>query len=298
MGRSKTDGRRSAESRPRHRPPSVTLGIWSSAGFSRKTRPIRVSARRRDCAPSRSRSSNCLPQPALTRLPITGFTESSGWAGHEELTVEFSYTLWRYPEDRSDPRNEIELDEQTRRAIDEEPPWGRPAWLVEQVQLFRYPMLWSAVRTAWQASPDPERHALARCSSITPMTCCATSTAKSWVCPRFPRVFRMPPLARDADGRGPGVAHRRRPGLFRRADRHRPVRLRVRLPCRRECRLHDRAASGQPAVSPPGDHDPPTMRSARAGRSCAVTADPRNRRPSLPAPASPRRSMRSSARRG
>lgn len=101
-----------------------------------------------------------LPQPAVTRLPITGFTETSGWAGHEELTVEFSYTLWRYPEDRSDPRNEIELDEQTRRDIEEEPPWGRPAWLAEQAQLFRYPMLWSAVRTAWQASPDPERHAL------------------------------------------------------------------------------------------------------------------------------------------
>lgn len=101
-----------------------------------------------------------LPQPAVTRLPITGFTETSGWAGHEELTVEFSYTLWRYPEDRSDPRNEIELDEQTRRSIEEEPPWGRPAWLAEQAQLFRYPMLWSAVRTAWQASPDPERHAL------------------------------------------------------------------------------------------------------------------------------------------
>lgn len=101
------------------------------------------------------------PQPGITRLPITGFTESSGWAGHEELTVEFSYTLWRYPEDRSDPRNEIELDEQTRRSIEEEPPWGRPAWLVEQAQFFRYPMLWSAIRTAWQASPDPERHALA-----------------------------------------------------------------------------------------------------------------------------------------
>lgn len=101
------------------------------------------------------------PQPALTRLPITGFTQMSGWAGHEELTVEFSYTLWRYPEDRSDPRNELELDEKTRRSLEEEPPWGRPAWLVEQAQLFRYPMLWSAVRTAWQASPDPERHALA-----------------------------------------------------------------------------------------------------------------------------------------
>lgn len=102
------------------------------------------------------------PQPAITRMPNTGFTEGSGWAGHEELAVDFSYTLWRYPEDHSDPRNEIDLDEQTRRSIEDEPPWGRPAWLAEQAQLFRYPMLWSAVRTAWQASPDPERHSLAQ----------------------------------------------------------------------------------------------------------------------------------------
>lgn len=100
------------------------------------------------------------PQPSLTRAPITGFTESTGSAGREELAVLFTYTLWRYPDDRSDPRNEVELDERTRRAIEEEPPWGRPAWLIEQAQLFRYPMLWEAVRTAWHASPDPERHSL------------------------------------------------------------------------------------------------------------------------------------------
>ncbi len=102
------------------------------------------------------------PQPSITRTPITGFTESSGWAGHEELSVDFSYTLWRYPEDHSDPRNEIELDERTRPSIEEVPPWGRPAWLVEQSRLFRYPMLWAAVRSACQASPDSERHSLAQ----------------------------------------------------------------------------------------------------------------------------------------
>lgn len=100
------------------------------------------------------------PQPSLTRAPITGFTESSGPAGRDELTVAFTYTLWKYPDDHSDPRNEVELDERTRRAIEEEPPWGRPAWLVEQAQIFRYPMLSEAVRTAWHASPDPERASL------------------------------------------------------------------------------------------------------------------------------------------
>lgn len=54
------------------------------------------------------------PQPAVTRAPITGFTESTGALGHQELSVQFSCTLWRYPEDHADPRNEIELDERVK----------------------------------------------------------------------------------------------------------------------------------------------------------------------------------------
>ncbi|MGL3149568.1 hypothetical protein ACSS7Z_04335 [Microbacterium sp. A82] len=100
------------------------------------------------------------PQPSLTRAPIAGFAESYGAAGLEELSVSFTYTLWKYPDDHSDPRNEIEMDERARRSIDEEPPWGRAAWLIEQAQIFRYPMLWEAVCTAWLASPDRERHSL------------------------------------------------------------------------------------------------------------------------------------------
>ena len=102
------------------------------------------------------------PQPSLTRAPMVGFAESIGAAGQEELSVLLTYTLWKYPDDHSDPRNEIELDEQTRRSIEEEPPWGRPAWLIEQAQMFRYPMLWEAVRTARHASPDLELHSLAQ----------------------------------------------------------------------------------------------------------------------------------------
>jgi hypothetical protein len=93
------------------------------------------------------------PQPALTRLPIANFAESSGEAGREELSVALSYTLWMHPDDHSDPRNEIALDDRTRRMLDEEPAWGRPAWLAAQAQSIRYPMLWEAVRTAWYASP-------------------------------------------------------------------------------------------------------------------------------------------------
>lgn len=100
------------------------------------------------------------PQRSLTRAPIVGYMESNGSAGQQELSVLFTYTLWKYPDDHSDPRNEIELDERTRRSIEEEPPWGRPAWLIKQAQIFRYPMLWEAVRTAHHASPDRERHSL------------------------------------------------------------------------------------------------------------------------------------------
>jgi len=102
------------------------------------------------------------PQPALTRISGAGFMQSIGPTGVTESSVSFSYTLWRHPEDHSDPRNEIELDAATRRSLEEEPPWGRPAWLIEQAQVLKYPMLWEAVRTSWQASPDPERHSLAQ----------------------------------------------------------------------------------------------------------------------------------------
>lgn len=104
-------------------------------------------------------------QPSLTRMPGAGFMETAqsirGIGSRvTESSVSFTYTLWRHPDDRSDPRNEIELDAETRRSLDEEPPWGRPAWLIERAQMFKYPMLWEAVRTSWQESPDLERHSL------------------------------------------------------------------------------------------------------------------------------------------
>jgi hypothetical protein len=63
--------------------------------------------------------------------------------------VSVSYTLWRKPDDRADPANLAELDPQTRAALDDEPPWPRPAWLLETVQRLRYPQLWEVVRTTW-----------------------------------------------------------------------------------------------------------------------------------------------------
>jgi len=88
-------------------------------------------------------------QPSITDTGGFGFEETGGTSGLTAVAVSRSYTLWRNPDDRSDPVNLADLDEQTRTALDAEPPWPRPAWLIEAAQLLRYPMLWEAVRTSW-----------------------------------------------------------------------------------------------------------------------------------------------------
>lgn len=88
------------------------------------------------------------PQRSVEFVDFGVSTTSSG-SGIEAMTVSMSATLWRNPADKSDPANLAELDEGTRRAIDEVPPWPRPAWLVESVERMRYPMLWEAVQTTW-----------------------------------------------------------------------------------------------------------------------------------------------------
>ncbi|MDY1004140.1 hypothetical protein [Curtobacterium sp. CFBP9011] len=66
-------------------------------------------------------------------------------------TVSRQYTLWRNPDDRSDPVNLAVLDDERRRSLEEVPPWPRPAWLIAGVERMRYPMLWEAVQTHWSA---------------------------------------------------------------------------------------------------------------------------------------------------
>lgn len=75
---------------------------------------------------------------------------SSDHLGYSELTANVNATLWRNPEDKSDPANLADLDDSTRRAIDDVPSWPRPAWLIEQVDRMRYPQLWEAVQTTWR----------------------------------------------------------------------------------------------------------------------------------------------------
>jgi hypothetical protein len=71
----------------------------------------------------------------------------------DSCEVSISYTLWRNPDELDDPVNIAELDQRQRRALEVEPPWPRPPWLVEQVRRMRYPMLWECVRTRWCREP-------------------------------------------------------------------------------------------------------------------------------------------------
>jgi hypothetical protein len=87
-------------------------------------------------------------QPTLEDIHMES-TIISGTHDVSDMTVGISYTLWRNPDDRSDPVNLAELDEPMRRALDGPFPAPRPAWLVEQVERMRFPMLWEAVRTTW-----------------------------------------------------------------------------------------------------------------------------------------------------
>lgn len=88
-------------------------------------------------------------QPSIADTGGFGFQETRGTSGHTATAVSRSYTLWRNSDDHSDPANLTDLDEKTRASLDIDPPWPRPAWLIEAAQLMRYPMLWEAVRTSW-----------------------------------------------------------------------------------------------------------------------------------------------------
>jgi hypothetical protein len=71
----------------------------------------------------------------------------------ESCEASISYTLWRNPNELDDPANLAELDQPQRRALEAQPPWPRPPWLVDQVRRMRYPMLWECVRTRWCREP-------------------------------------------------------------------------------------------------------------------------------------------------
>jgi hypothetical protein len=94
------------------------------------------------------------PQPSLEDTDSVGLTYGLDDRGYSEMTASITYTLWRNPDDHTDPVNLADLDEKTRRSIEEVPPWPRPPWLIEYVERLRYPQLWEAVRTTWHRVPS------------------------------------------------------------------------------------------------------------------------------------------------
>lgn len=95
-----------------------------------------------------------VPQASLEESDMVGFQSGEDDRGYSDMTASLSYILWRNPSDRSDPVNLADLDEQQRKAIEDVPPWPRPAWLVEHVGRLRYPQIWEAVRTTWHRDPS------------------------------------------------------------------------------------------------------------------------------------------------
>jgi hypothetical protein len=92
-------------------------------------------------------------QPSLEDAHMES-TMITGMPTISQMTVGINYTLWRNPNDHADPANLADLDESTLRGLDGPFPVPRPAWLVEQVERMRYPMLWEAVRTTWHREPS------------------------------------------------------------------------------------------------------------------------------------------------
>ena len=96
-----------------------------------------------------------VPQRSIEDDRAPGLGMTSYGEGFGRIEVALGYTVWRNPDDHDDPVNLAELDERTRAALDEVPPWPRPDWLVQGVERMRYPRLSEAVRTTWRREPAP-----------------------------------------------------------------------------------------------------------------------------------------------
>lgn len=90
------------------------------------------------------------PQPSLEDTDTLDLTEGSDASGLLDVAVGVTYTLWRNPEDRSDPVNLATLTPELRDAIERTTPWPRPQWLIDHIERQRYPQLRLAVRTTWR----------------------------------------------------------------------------------------------------------------------------------------------------
>jgi hypothetical protein len=92
-----------------------------------------------------------LPGPVYTFAPqphLEPFTASSTLAGRRVVAVNMTYTFYRHPYRRDDPRNFVDLTPQQRAAIARAETSALPEWLRDQIRRMRYPTLFEAVRTS------------------------------------------------------------------------------------------------------------------------------------------------------
>ncbi|MDY0912240.1 hypothetical protein [Rathayibacter festucae] len=92
-----------------------------------------------------------LPGPVYTFASphhLEPFTASSSLASGRAVAVSVSYTFYRYPARREDPRNFVALTPAQRAAIARAETSTLPDWLRDQIRRMRYPTLFEAVRTS------------------------------------------------------------------------------------------------------------------------------------------------------
>jgi hypothetical protein len=92
-------------------------------------------------------------QPHLEDWGISGYSGSRRGlnpdAALDDAFFARSYTVWRNPQDRSDPVNLAPLAPQLQESLAREVPADLPGWLLRSRERMRYPALWEAVHTHW-----------------------------------------------------------------------------------------------------------------------------------------------------
>src|SRR5947209_5988370 len=81
------------------------------------------------------------PGQRALQVADVGVSSVTDGGRYYSMTASVSSTLWPNPDDKSDPANLAELDDATRRSLEQVPPWPRPPWLIERVERMRYPLL-------------------------------------------------------------------------------------------------------------------------------------------------------------
>ncbi|WIB65061.1 hypothetical protein [Curtobacterium sp. MCBD17_040] len=96
-----------------------------------------------------------VPQRHLEDLGVAGISSHGQGSGADAVTISAAvarmYTVWKNPDDRSDPVNLADLTSEMEDALARPVPRDLPPWLLERRERMRHPSLWEAVQTHWFA---------------------------------------------------------------------------------------------------------------------------------------------------